>query len=164
MKRFYLSLCCFLLLLNGCGNSVEEKAVEKRIEKETGAKTDVDLSEKGVKITGESEGEKFSISSGESTQIPEGFPKDVLLYKPSEAVAAIAVSGGYSVTFSTPDDMAKVTSSYKEQMASEGWSEQASMNMGGQTILVYEKDGRGANVAIMSDEGKTQISVTLGSE
>jgi len=164
MKRFYLCLGVLLLLLNGCGNSVEEKAIEKKIEKETGAKTDVDLSDKGMKITGSSEGEKYSVTTGDATEIPKDFPADVPLYQPSKAVGAVTVTGGYSVSLTTGDDAAKVAASYKEQMTSQGWSEQASMNVGGQTVLVYEKEGRATNIAVMPADGQTSITVTVATE
>jgi hypothetical protein len=164
MKKFYLCLGCLLLLLNGCGNSTEERAIEKRIEKETGAKTDVDLSAKGMKMAGESEGEKYSVTTGDATEIPKDFPEDVPLYHPSKAVGAVAVTGGYSVSLTTKDDIAKIASNYKEQMASRGWSEQASFNMGGQTMLVYEKEGRATNIAIMPMEGETSITVNVSME
>ena len=70
MKKFYLILCFLLLILNGCGNSAEEKAIEKKIEKETGAKTEVDISEKGMRITGASEGEKYTVTTGRFTYLP----------------------------------------------------------------------------------------------
>jgi len=143
---------------------VEEKVIEKKIEKETGAKTEVDLSEKGMKITGATEGEKYSVTTGDATEIPKDFPEDVPLYQPSKAVGAVEVTGGYSVSLTTGDDITKVASSYKEQMTSQGWSEQASMNMGGQTILVYEKDGRATNIAVMSLDGETRITVTVAME
>jgi hypothetical protein len=165
MKRVYLCLCCLLLLLNGCGNSVEEKAVEKKIEKETGAKAEVDLSDQGMKMTGTSEGEKFSVTTGEATEIPKDFPEDVPLYQPARAVSAVVVAGGYSVTLTTPDAVDKVAANYKAQMTAQGWAEQASMNMGGQTVLVYGKEeGRVVNIAVMPVEGATTITVTVATE
>jgi hypothetical protein len=165
MKRVYLCLCCFLLLLNGCGNSVEEKAVEKKIEKETGAKAEVDLSDQGMKMTGTSEGEKFSVTTGEATEIPKDFPEDVPLYQPASAVSAVVVAGGYSVTLTTPDAVDKVAANYKAQMTAQGWAEQATMNMGGQTVLVYGKEeGRVVNIAVMPVEGATTITVTVATE
>lgn len=165
MKRVYLCLCCFLLLLNGCGNSVEEKAVEKKIEKETGAKAEVDLSDQGMKMTGTSEGEKFSVTTGEATEIPKDFPEDVPLYQPARAVSAVVVAGGYSVTLTTPNAVDKVAANYKAQMTAQGWAEQATMNMGGQTVLVYGKEeGRVVNIAVMPAEGATTITVTVATE
>jgi len=150
--------------LNGCGNSVEEKAVEKKIEKETGAKTNVDLSDQGMKITGATEGEKFSVTTGDATEIPKDFPDDVPLYQPAKAIGALEVPGGYSVTLTTGDTVDKVASTYKEQMTSHGWAEQASMNMGGQTVLVYGKEQRITNIAVMPVEGETTITVTVATE
>jgi len=143
---------------------VEEKAVEKKIEKETGAKTQVDLSDQGMKITGATEGEKFTVTTGDATEIPKNFPEDVPLYQPSKAMSALEVTGGYSVTLTTADPVDKVAESYKEQMTSHGWAEQAVMNMGGQTVLVYGKDQRVTNIAVMPMEGETTITVTVATE
>jgi hypothetical protein len=164
MNKFYLFLGCFLFILNGCGNSAQENAIEKMIEKETGATTEVDLSQKGMKITGESEGEKYSVTTGDATEIPKGFPEDVPLYKPSKALGAAAVDSGYSVSLTTGDDIDKVASEYRKQMVSRGWSELSSMNIGGQRMLVYEKEGRATNIGIMSVEGETRITVTVAME
>ena len=38
------------------------------------------------------------------------------------------------------------------------------MNMGGQNILVYEKDGRTTNIAVMALDGETRITVTVALE
>lgn len=164
MNKFYLFMGCFLLILNGCGNSAQENAIEKIIEKETGSKAEVELSQKGMKITGESEGEKYSVTTGDATEIPKGFPEDVPLYSPSKALGATAVDSGYSLLLATGDNIDKVTSGYRKQMISRGWSELSSMNIGGQQMLVYEKEGRAANIGIMSVEGETRITVTVAME
>lgn len=161
MKKFCLILCFFLLLLTGCGNSAEEKAIEKKIEKETGAKTEVDLSEKGMKISGTSEGERYSVTTGDATEIPKDFPEDVPIYHPAKSVAAMEVDDGYSVSLKTKDDIRKVISFYKDQIVSQGWSEKTSLDMGGHTVLAYEKDQRVANIAIMSIDKETRITLTV---
>jgi len=50
-------------------------------------------------------------------------------------------------------------------MTAQGWSGQTSMNMGGQTVLIYGKEeGRIANIAVMQVEGETSITVTVATE
>ncbi len=161
MKKFYLCLCCFLVFLNGCGNSPEEKALEKKIGKATGTKTDVNTAEKGMTISGHTEGDKLAATTGKSIEILEAFPTDVLLYQPAEALTAVEVPDGYSVTLTTEDDITKVTEDYKNEMPARGWAEQAVMVMGGQTVFVYEKEGRVVNITAMPLDGKTTITVTI---
>jgi len=55
MARFYLCVFCLILLAAGCGETAEEKAMEKKIEEATGADAEVDLSKKGMTVTGETE-------------------------------------------------------------------------------------------------------------
>ena len=165
MARLNLILfLCALLLAAGCGKSAEERAVEKQIEKATGADADVDLSKKGMKIAGKTEGGKYTVTTGDKTEIPEDFPSDVFIYRPSKAVMAMKVPEGYSIALSTEDDRSKVVNTYKREMKAEGWSEKATMNMGPQSVLVYEKDGRNANISIGPSGEAVQISLVVSVE
>ncbi|MBN2468241.1 MAG: hypothetical protein JXD19_08830 [Deltaproteobacteria bacterium] len=162
-----LSKICVLvliLLIAGCGKSPEEKAIEKSIEESTGGKADVDISKKGITISGETEEGTYTVTSGEGTEIPKDFPADVFIYHPCKIMSAVNLPGGHSLALATKDDGSTVTEKYKKEMTAKGWSEQTSMNMGGQTMLVYEKEGRGATISIApADGGETQISMTVTS-
>lgn len=164
MTRYMICLFCLMFLLVGCGKEVQEAAVEKKIEQATGGDADVDLSDDGMKITGKTEEGEYAITSGEETEIPEDFPSDVFIYRPSKAVMAMKVPDGYSVTLTTQDDKAKVVDAYKDQMQAKGWSEEGSMNMGSHSMLVYEKDGRNANINIIPSDDGVQINVMVAAE
>ncbi|MBN2061447.1 MAG: hypothetical protein JW882_13630 [Deltaproteobacteria bacterium] len=161
MARFLLCVVCFIFLAFGCGKSAEEKAIEKQIEEQTGAKADVDLSEDKIKVEGETEGGKFTVTSGEGSEIPDGFPADVFIYRPSKTIMAVEIPEGYSVSLTTKDDSSKVHSAYSQEMAERGWSEETSMKMGSQFVLVYEKEERAANISIMPLENEIQISMMV---
>lgn len=163
MKKYFLA-ACLILLISGCGKSAEEKAIEEQIEKETGMKTNVDISNDSVKISGKSEGEEYSFSTGNDAEIPKNFPKDIPVYKPSKTMGGAAVEEGFSVMLTTKDSMDKVASFYKEKMKGSGWSEEFSMDMGGQTVLVFEKDGRSLNIAAMPLGGETRITLAVAEE
>ncbi|MBU4010222.1 MAG: hypothetical protein KJ882_05600, partial [Proteobacteria bacterium] len=60
------------------------------------------------------------------------------------------------------NEVAKVAEAYQKEMKSEGWSEKATMNFGEQSVFVYEKESRIANIAIASTDGKTHITLTIG--
>ncbi len=161
MARFYFCLFCLILFAAGCGETGEEKAMENKIEEATGADAEVDLAKKGMKVTGETEGGKYTVSTGESTEIPEDFPTDVLIYRPSKAIAAMKIPEGYSVSLTTGNDVPTVTKTYNREMKASGWSEETSMNMGTQSIIVYEKESRVANIMIAPMDGETRITVTV---
>jgi hypothetical protein len=161
MRRLILTVFCLIFLALGCGEKAQEKAVEKQIEEATGGDADVDLSKKGMRITGETEGGEYSITTGEETEIPKDFPTDVFIYRPSKTVMAMKIPEGYSIALTTGDDRSKVVSSYSREMKAEGWSEEASMTMGSQSVLVYEKNGRAANITVVPSDEALQVNVTV---
>jgi hypothetical protein len=164
MAGFLLYLLCLILLAFGCDKSSEEKAVEKQIEKQTGGKADVDLSNKKMKVSGETEVGKYTVTSGEGTEIPEGFPADVFVYRPSKTVMAMEIPEGYSLALTTRDDSAKVFDAYSKEMKAKGWAEEAAMKMESQSVLVYQKDERVVNISIVPYEKEFQISLTVTKE
>ena len=161
MAKYIICLLCLVFMLAGCGKSPEEKAIEKAVEKSTGSDAKVDLSDKGMQISGKTEEGAFSLSTGEGTEIPKDFPADVLVYRPSKVGAAMNMPEGQSLTLTTSDDSTKVGETYKREMTAKGWSEQASMNMGAQSMLVYEKEERVAHITIAPMDGETQITVMV---
>jgi outer membrane lipoprotein-sorting protein len=162
--RLLCIIFCLLLLVSGCGGSADEEAVEKKIEDATGGEAEVDLSEGTVEVKGKTEEGEYAMTTGEETEIPDDFPGDVFIYKPSTAVMAMMVPEGHSLTLITKDDQTKVMEAYKTEMEKNGWAREGSMDMGGHMMLVYKKDGRMANVTVMKADGKTQINVTVGTE
>ncbi|MDY6973597.1 MAG: hypothetical protein SV775_14920 [Thermodesulfobacteriota bacterium] len=161
MSRFLVGVCCFIFLAAGCGEKAKEKAMEKEIEEATGTAADVNLSKNGMRITGETEEGKYTVAAGEETAIPKDFPTDVFIYRPSKAVMAMKIPEGHSIALTTGDDHSKVLSAYGREMKANGWSEKASMNMGSQSVLVYEKSGRAANITIVPSDKALQINVAV---
>ena len=164
MTRFLCFAFCLLLLAAGCGGSADEEAVERRIEAETGGEAEVDLSEGTMEVKGETDEGEFAMTAGERTEIPDDFPGDVFIYKPSTAVMSMMVPEGHSLTLTTKDDQAKVMDAYKIEMEKNGWSQEGSMNMGDHMMLVYKKGERMANVSVISADDKTQINLTVAAE
>lgn len=164
MTKLYFLILLLALLALGCGESAEERAMEKKIEEATGGEADVNLSEDGMKVTGETENGKFAFSTGESIEIPKDFPSDVLIYSPSKAVMAMKAPEGHAVSLTTPDDVTEVKKTYQREMKAKGWSEETSINMSGQSMLIYKKENRMANISISQADNATQISVTLATD
>nr|CBX26725.1 hypothetical protein N47_A07540 [uncultured Desulfobacterium sp.] len=145
----------------GCGEKAEETAIEKQIKKATGSEAKVDISDNKIHIAGNTEQGSFTMSVGKSAEIPKDFPTDIFIYKPSQTAAAMKMPEGYSISLTTENEVAKVAQTYQKEMKSEGWSEKANMNFSGQSVFVYEKDSRIANIAIASAEGITNITLTI---
>jgi outer membrane lipoprotein-sorting protein len=164
MTRLLWVALCVLLIVAGCGGSADERAVEKKIEAETGGKADVDISKGTMEVTGKTDEGEYSMAAGKETKIPEDFPGDVLIYKPSEAVMAVTVPEGNSVTLTTQDDRDKVVAAYKKEMVGQGWSEEGSMTMGSSVMLIYKKDDRTASINVTTTEEATQITLTVSTE
>lgn len=163
MNKYFICLACLVLLSAGCGNRIDEKAIERVVEKETGADADVDISEEGMNIRGRTEDGEFSISSGENAEVSENFPSDVLVYKPSEVSTSMDMPQGQSLTLTTTDDAQKVLEKYKQEMTANGWSEKTSMLSGDQSMLIYGKEERAVQIHIMTSDDKTEI-VLIASE
>ena len=164
MTKYFISLICLVILLPGCSNNMGEKAVENAIEKETGANADVDLSDKGMNIRGETEDGEFSISSGENAKVPDNFPSDILIYKPSKVSTSMNTPQGQSLTLATTDNAQKVLETYKKEMTSKGWAEQTSMTSGSMSMLVYGKEDRTVHVHITPSDDQTAIMLIASDE
>jgi len=161
MAKIYFFVLCLVLLISGCGKTDEEKAVEKKIKESTGADAKVDVSKKGMRISGETEGGKYTVTTGEATEIPKNFPADVFIYRPSKAITAMEMPEGHSLSLTTGDDVSKVVEIYKQEMPDKGWSEETSMKMGAQSVLMFKKEERLANITISVMDGETRITVTV---
>jgi len=164
MTKYIIGLSFLILMLAGCGGSTDERALERQIEQQTGSDADVDISGDNINISGATEDGAFSLSSGEGTLVPEDFPDDVLIYRPSSVESAMVMPEGVSLTLKTNDEREKVEEAYKSEMADKGWSEQASIDMGTQSMLAYKKGERAANITIVPSDGMTQILIIVGKE
>lgn len=164
MTKYIIGLSCLVLMLAGCGGSPDEQILEEQIEQQTGSDADVDISGDSVNISGETEDGAFSLSSGEGTEVPKDFPDDVLIYSPSSVDSAMVMPEGLSLTLKTKDDSEKIEEAYKSGMIAKGWSEQASIDMGTQSMLAYTKGDRAANITIVPSDGGTQILIIVGKE
>jgi hypothetical protein len=153
-----------LVLMIGCGGSEKaeekdaDKVAEKAIEAHTGKAADLDIDKEHMRI--QTKDGEMSITSGKSAKIPDNFPKDIPLYKGLALDMAMEVPNGYSLSYTTKDDMSKVSQWHLNEMTSQGWTKEASMEMGDKRMLVFKKGERGVNLVISADTDQTRISLT----
>jgi hypothetical protein len=166
MKKVTCIVLGMLLVAAGCGKKIEEtlsqKLTEKIIEKGTGGKAKVDLSKGTLKI--EDEKGKTSAAIGTAAKIPDGFPSDVFLFKPADVFVAMNNEEGFMVGLKTDKDIGVITEAYKKTMVGNGWKQKASMDMGGQMMLSYEKGKRAANIVISQKDKETSIVINAAAE
>ena len=161
MNRFMI-LCLALVIvpffMTGCGKSPEEKAIEKLVEKGTGGKVSVDMSQGKVTVK---EG-NTTITSGGNVQVPSSFPKDVPVYPNTQVLNSMSAGDIVHLTLISKDNMEKIIASYKEQMSKQGWKETASFTMGTTATIAYDKDNRHATVAVSKmEKGESGIQLQV---
>jgi len=161
MAIFKFCIVCLILVLAGCEKTPEQTVTEKKIEDSSGAETKVDVQKNEMTSTAETEGGKYTTSSGEGAEIPEDFPADVYIYRPSKVMTAMAMPKGGALGLTTADDVPTVAETYQREMTARNWSEQTSVKNGGRLMLVYQKGERIANITIGSIDGAAQIMLTV---
>ena len=164
LSKWISMLAIMALALTGCGKKANEKSSEKAaeksmemaIEKGSGGKAKVDISNGGISVKTEGK-DKMEMTAGQGAKVPGDFPKDILVYKGATVLSSVKTEGAFNVTLQTTDTTNLVSDTYKEAMKNEGWTEKGATVMGEMTMLQYNKDKREAMVHITSDGGKTTI-------
>ena len=174
-------LLCSALLAASCGQKVKETAAEAKekiteakqkatekmleslIERKTGEKVKVDVSKERINITGEKGEVTFTRDGG--GELPEGFPEDVHIYKDATIVMSATHLTTFSLVLRTKDSFDKVANTYRKEMTSQGWEENAVDNTTGTSMLQYIKDKRSVTVRRVDDkEKKTQVLLVVRGE
>lgn len=157
-----LLLIASVALTASCRKKADERAIEKAIEKQSGGKVKADIS-KG-QVTFKSKEGEMTITSGGGAKVPEGFPKDVLVYRGAEVLMSAKERDSFTVMLTTGDNSETVAEAYKKAMKSEGWEEETSLQTPQGVGLTYKKEKRIAIVNITKDDKKTQISLHVSTE
>lgn len=131
------------------GKKLVERTIEKKIEKETGEKVDVEIGK---------------------TRLPSGFPKE-LAYPGAEVKGRFSVLGkGHTVVLATQDKASRVKE-YYEDLKYKGWEEvmvAEGMGKEGEGVMLTLRKGEheGFMVTIARDKktGKTLITIIYGKE
>jgi hypothetical protein len=140
------------------GRKVVEKAIERRVEKETGKKVDIDLKGKEgqIKITGK----EGSFEAGEKVAVPDDFPKDVPIYPGAQARMAMKNKDqGVTMMLGSKDSLDQVASFYKKELADKGWKQEAEMTMPEHRMFTCSKENRKVVVSVTKDQEGALISL-----
>lgn len=165
MKKSIILTFCFLLAVTvlvtaGCCKSVEEKATESIIESSTGGVADVDIDDNTMTINTNA----GSVTVGEATTLPAGFPSDIHVIDGSiTSVMTISENESYSVSIETSKTVAQAKTEYETELVKDGWTISLTLDTGEVSTVGAEKGNRSVTVSAMSDEGKTIVSIATTS-
>lgn len=138
--------------------------LSKYLSKQTGA--EVKIEGDGDKVTYKGEDFEFSYDTDEG--LPEGFPKDFPIYSNSKLISKWASTAegneGISVVMESQDSVEKISSFYKTELASKGWTVTSTFSQDGSTVFSFEKDKTEGVLGITDAENKVSISITIGNK
>lgn len=174
------------VVFTGCGKKISEKLTEKMIEKglsKGGVEAQVDLRGESMSFTTtdadgkqaklqfaddtmtmESEEGTTIFQTGSAAQVPANFPSDVYVPAQAAVLSAITMPDGANVSLRSPDSFAMTITQYAEEMKSQGWATEATMETGESAMYSYAKGERRAHVVLLTDEGATTINISVSKE
>ncbi|MEM9480247.1 MAG: hypothetical protein AAGA58_11400 [Verrucomicrobiota bacterium] len=136
---------------------------KKKIKTEDGT-VEIDVNKGEYTFQGkDGKGGTVSISGGGGAKIPDSFPADVHVYKPSIVTTAMSMAGTETVMLQTDDPAEKVIEKYVQEMADSGWEQISEMNTPVMSARNYEKDDRRVSVNVIADpkSGKATINLSV---
>lgn len=149
-KSALVACCACIALASGCGKD------EKTISTPQG---DVKITQKGsgANVEMSSKEGKLNISSNEKgVELPANFPKDVSIIKGGVVTVAMTSGDNLSVQVRTPAPVAEVAKYYEDNLKTQGWQIDATMNMG-ESIMVSAKKGKRQCVVTTSKDGNGSV-------
>lgn len=125
----------------------------------------VNISDGNISVQGK---DGDSASFGTNAKMPDGFPSDVPIYKPSDVIASSSrANETYGVSLLTSDSLQKVSDFYTSELPKQGWksSDSASqLNFAGGSVQTLTKGNQSLGVILASDNkngSKTSITLTV---
>lgn len=156
-----MAICAFGLVfvigLAGC-KSAADKAVEKAIEKTTGAEVDVDTSQNQVAVNVNG----TSWAAGDVVSLPTDFPKDVYVAEGTLKVAiASEETQGFTVSLESSQSVADLKALYLKELAADDWIISGTVDIQGSSSITATKANRSTTVSIgpSSDTSKTTVNI-----
>jgi len=110
----------------------------------------------------------MTMTAGDAAVLPADFPKDVPLYPGLKLymVQTMPDQKAHMVQGFSTDSLDKVAAFCKEKFPAQGWTEQTSMNQGGDSPMAmfsYQKEQRTLSIMVGREEERTSLSITVGS-
>ena len=163
MKKLF----CFLLIcaaaMPACKKlqeKVAENAIQKTIERQTGAETTVDAASRSIKIRAK-EGQ-LTFTAGEA-KFPVDFPSDIFVDKESKVDMSLKSNSGDSLVFDSSKSVSENLELYKIKMKENGWSSGQESAAGGIGSITFKKKNRTVSLMFFSSGSRTKINLMIQS-
>lgn len=154
------ALLGLMLLAGGCGKASEktaEKMAEAAIQAQGGGDAKVDLSE--GKYSVQTKDGTFEVAAGGGAKLPDGFPADIHVVKNAKVLMSAATGDGFMVNLESAESMDTLDAAYTKEMKAQGWTVEATMNLGEQRSLVFKKGSRQTSVTLGKGPQGTQVII-----
>ena len=154
----------YRFLYKGIRTRISNYFVSKSLSKQLGG--DVKIEGDGEKVS--YKGEDFEFSYDMGGELPEGFPKDLPIYKNSNLLSKWSSTSegeeGISVVLETGDSLTKVSDFYKVELEKTGWTVTSTFSQDESSIFSFEKEDKEGILAITIVEDKVNISITISNK
>ena len=154
----------YRFLYKGIRTRISNYFVSKSLSKQLGG--DVKIEGDGEKVS--YKGEDFEFSYDMGGELPEGFPKDLPIYKDSNLLSKWSSTSegeeGISVVLETEDSFTKVSDFYKVELEKTGWTVTSTFSQDESSIFSFEKEDKEGILAITIVEDKVNISITISNK
>jgi hypothetical protein len=161
-----VAVACGCALASGCekisekvAQKVTATAVERSIEKQTGAKVDLSSDGQGS-ISIRSDKGNLEINGGAGGKVPDNWPRDVPVYPGARVQMSMGNDEKQVLSLLTPDSPEKAAQFYKAKFAS--LKLEANIVNGEQTMISYrDPGGRQIQLSIGKEQSDTQITLIV---
>lgn len=144
-----------------------ERMIERAIERETGGSVDIDLDGDGTVTYEGEDGEAFTVTSGESAELPAGWPSEVSIMDDATITYAGSMMGGdtngLTAVFTVDASKAEVMDYYKTVLTESGWTVAGVMDFGDSGMVSATRgEDESAGVTVATEGGETTVTISLG--
>mgnify|MGYP001435626532 CR=1 FL=1 len=153
------------LVLSGCKKASEkltDKLIEKSLKSSGAGDAKVDVANGKVSI--KTDKGQMEMSTGESVALPADFPKDIYVIKGAKIQTAMKTPEGHMLQLSVERAKEKIAESYVSEMKAQGWTSDASMDMGETSTRLFKKDNRQVAVMISQKDSGAELVITSTTE
>ncbi len=132
------------------------------------ATENVKVGKNGSTVTVKSSDGQTSATYGTGATLPQGWPSDVPVYKPSTIIYATKSDNkGFSLAAKTSSSTQSVVDYYRTQLVNQGWTSTHESSYGDGTILTFEKGDTTTSVTVSKQANeatdKTLVTVSVHS-
>ena len=156
-KKLTVILAVVAGILVGCGKSSTYKTKDGEVT--------VDRTKGEVTFQGKTKDGNVSVTASKAgVALPDGFPKDVPIYKGAVVQVASTQGKAMMVHLTVDAAVAEALKYYQDELKGQGWQIESTMNMGEGSMLVAKKEGRQCSALVMKQDKGSMIQLSVTQE